>query len=273
MWEYIFDYQQREIVKDQLTNDDLCLLFYFSKSIINEEFLASTEPTLFKGFTYKKILEDVKTLYIKQRQLKNLIIKLNNAGYIIKRDLFASVKIALNFKMFKCLSAKQIRDSANIKYLALLKWKKISKLAIQHGKKFPSFTKYYNNIITKNNFNNINIYNYINTRDIKYISSNIGDTKEPSFNSLALLFEKYPKYETDEEIMLPPNFNCERLVNAIDKSDYLKKVNLYFLIHNYKEIIAGKYEKWEDAPTDKKTTSKNKVRDYSKGKDLLDSIG
>ena len=239
MWSYIFDFQQRLIVQDKLNANELCLLFYFSKSIIDEEFLLKKEPSLFKGFTYQEILSDLPILNIEIKQLKNLIHNLYNKGYITAEKLFGKISVALTLKMLNSLSKRQSEDEGNRKYLFLLKWKNISNSNSELGKKFPSFDAYY--IFNIKNKFNINKINNLNTEEDITIISKFNNEKQKLF---LLLFKKFPKFRTDNlaDLNLPTNFNCNLLVKAIEQSSFLQqKVGIKFLITNYEKVIRGDY--------------------------------
>lgn len=239
MWEYIFDYQQRQIIQDKLNMNDLCLLFYFSKQIIDEEFLIKQNPSEYKDFIYTDLTKALPILDIETKQIKNIIKKLFNAGYINIHKLFAGISVSLTFKALTCLSKRQSEENGNRKYFLLLKWKKISTLNSESGKKFPSFNTYYiynTKNILYNNSNNI----YINTEeDIINNSNNINS------KTLLPLFKKYSKFETNtlKDLNFSTDFNVDLLIKAIDNSTFLQeKVGIKFLINNYNKIIRGDYE-------------------------------
>lgn len=242
MWEYIFDYQQREVLKDNLSMNELCLLFYFSKQIINEDFILEEEPTLFKEFDYYKILQALPILQINStKQLKRFISKLNNSGYISIHKQYSGVTISLTKKSLSCLSKKQSEEFGVKKYFFLLTWTKMSKLAYENGQKCPSWREYINNIYTKYNLDRNNNINNVNTLvGFNNKSSNIVG------NPLKLFFEKYPRFETKQLQLLPSGFKVESLIQAVDKSTYLQNnATLSFLLDHYTSVIADKYIDFE----------------------------
>lgn len=244
MWDYVFDYQQRIILKDKLSANELLLLFYFSKSIISEEFVSGQEVSLFKTFNYREVLEALPILNIEVKQLKRLISKLVNAGYIKKQNLFAGINICLTKKSLHVLSKKQSETVGVKKYFLLLTWSKMSKLASELGQKCPSWLTYYN-INTKNN-NISNIYNIeIDTQKDNNYSSNISCSID---ERLVPLFEKYPKFKVDRLTLLPVGFKCDSLLAALDKSLFLQnnpRIDFDFLMDNYHKIITGYYDDYK----------------------------
>ncbi len=243
MWEYIFDYQQRQILQDKLNMNELCLLFYFSKQIIDQEFLEAQNPSQYKDFLYVDIVKALPILNIETKQLKNLINKLLATGYIKKQKLFAGASISLTFKALNCLSKKQSEEPGNKKYFFLLKWKNISTLQNETGKKFPSFYSYYL-FNTKNNYIYNNINNLNTEEDIKCNSNIINSENDKKFNLLLPLFEKFPKFKTKmlDDIELPQDFDCNKLIQAVDDSCFLKnKIGIKFLINHYNYVLRGDY--------------------------------
>lgn len=239
MWEYIFDYQQRIITQDKLSMNELCLLFYFSKQIISQEFLEARNPSEYKDFLYIDIVKALPILNIEVKQLKNLINKLLATGYIQKQKLFAGAKISLTFKALNSLSKRQFEEAGNKKYFFLLKWKNISTLQNETGKKFPTFYSYYL-YITKNNYIYNNIININTEEDIIDNSNNINKEK-----LLLPLFEKYSQFKTKmlNDIKLPKDFDCLKLIQAVDESYFLRnKIGIKFLIKHYDYALRGDYK-------------------------------
>ncbi len=251
-WEFIFDFRVREVVKDQLTLVDMGLLFFLAKNITNKEFMENTQPELYKDFLYKD-LSKIKFFYVKERQIGRLIDKLVNASYIKTQKIFGGVSVALTFKYFNSISPKQFNEPDNQKYFFLLKWSKMSKLAFETGQKCQSFYTYYLSN-TKNN----NIYNNINNlnteEDIIDNSNNINKEK-----LLLPLFEKYSQFKTNllDDLKLPKDFNCHKLIQAVDNSYFLRnKIGIKFLIKHYDYALRGDYK-----GEDKEDKSKLIVKD------------
>ncbi len=253
MWEYIFDYQQRIITQDKLSMNELCLLFYFSKQIIDQEFLQNQNPSEYKDFLYTDIVKALPILNIEVKQLKNLINKLYVTKYIDKQKIFAGVSVALTFKALQCLSKKQSVDPGNKKYFFLLKWKNISTLQNETGKKFPSFYEYY-----IYNTNNKLYYNNINSLDTE--EDKINNSNNINKEKLLLpLFEKYPQFKTNmlEDLYIPQDFDCQKLIQAVDESSFLRnKIGIKFLIKHYDYALRGDYK-----GEDKEDKSKLIVKD------------
>lgn len=243
-WDFIFDFRIREVEKDHLSFTDLGLLFFLAKSITDEEFMVKTQPELFKDFLYKDIIETVDTFHIEPKQMKRLLDKLNNAGYIKTQKIFGGYSIALTFKYFNSISPKQFNAPDNQKYFFLLKWSKMSKLAFENGQKCPSFNTYYLSN-TKNNYIYNNINNLNTEEDIINNSNNINSEDDKKFNLLLPLFNKYPQFKTRllKDIMLPSYFDCQKLIQAVDESYFLKnKIGIKFLIKNYDFALRGDYK-------------------------------
>lgn len=253
MWEYIFDYQQRIITQDKLSMNELCLLFYFSKQIIDQEFLEAQNPSQYKDFLYVDIVKALPILNIEVKQLKNLINKLYVTKYIDKQKIFAGVSVALTFKALTSLSKKQFVEPGNKKYFFLLKWKNISTLQNETGKKFPSFYSYYL-FNTKNNYIYNNIDNLNTEEDIIDNGNNINKEK-----LLLPLFKKYSQFKTNmlNDIKLPKNYDCQKLIKAVDESSFLRnKIGIKFLIKHYDYALRGDYK-----GEDKEDKSKLLVKD------------
>lgn len=248
MWEYIFDYQQRIITQDKLSMNELCLLFYFSKQIINQEFMEAQNPSEYKDFLYADIVKALPILNIEVKQLKNLIKKLHSTRYINIVKIFAGVSVSLTSKALTSLSKKQFAEPGNKKYFFLLKWKNISTLQNENGKKFPTFYLYYLYITNNKLYNNININSLDTEEDIINKSSNINKR-----NLLLPLFEKYSQFKTNllDDIKLPQDFDCQKLIQAVDESCFLRnKIGIKFLIKHYDYALRGDYkgEDKEDKP-------------------------
>ena len=237
-WEFIFDFRVREVTKDQLTLVDMGLLFFLAKNITNKEFMENTQPELYKDFLYKD-LSKIKFLYVKEKQIGRLIDKLVNAGYIKTQKIFGGVSVALTFKYFNSISPKQFNEPDNQKYLSLLNWSKMSKLAFENGQKCPSFDIYY-----KSNIKNNYIYNNINNLNTE--EDKINDSNNINRADLLLpLFKKYPQFKTDmlDDLYIPLDFECDKLIRAIDESYFLQhKVGIKFIINNYRYAIRGDYK-------------------------------
>lgn len=237
-WEFIFDFRVREVIKDHLTFTDMGLLFFLAKNITDKEFMENTQPELFKNFKFKDILK-LKTFYMKPKQLGRLIDKLVNADYIKTQKLFGGVSVALTFKYFNSISPKQFNAPDNQKYFFLLKWSKMSELAFEIGRKCPSFYSYYKSNIKNNN--NININNNLDTKKVNSISSNKGSGRkgETFFEKLKPFFEKYPRFKVDRATLLPSGFDCQRLMQVMERSKFLQnneRIDFEWLMSHYAKV-------------------------------------
>lgn len=253
MFDYVLDYQQRLVYQDELNLNELFLLFYFEKNIINEEFLKSKHPKLCKDFYFKTILSDLPILYIKRMQLYRLIKNLHNAGYIKAQGFYSGTTISITKKTILALSKKQFEEPARQKYLCLIEWTKKIYPKLLKNEQFDKENKeqtaqiwsvwndYYNNYITTNPFNIKNNNINLDTKNVNSISSNKSDRKkdESFFEKLKPFFDKYPRFKVEKATPLPSDFNCRLLIEAMERSKFLQeneRFDFKWLMTNYAKI-------------------------------------
>lgn len=252
MWEYVFDFQQRIFHADKLNLDELCLLFYFEKNIVTEENLKQEMPSLTRKFCFNQILADLPILYIKRMQLRRLIDRLINSGYIEGQTFYSGITISITKKTILAMSKKQQEEPSRVKYLCLINWSKnvLPKLLKNEQfdteeklncSKMSSWGSYYINYIT-NTSKNSNINNILDTSNVNSIGSNKGSSKkgETFFEKLKPLFDKYSRFIVEKATLLPSGFDCSRLLEAMKRSKFLQdnpRINLEFLLSHYAKII------------------------------------
>lgn len=229
MWEYIFDYQQRIALQDDLNIKDLTLLFYFSKNILSQN-ATEGKNFLYKTFSYKEIINDLQILKVGVKQLKNLISKLLNQNYIqVKKTMPGETTIKLCKKNFEILSPRHTSDIEVEKYFTLSGWKNISNT----GNKFPTQTPIYN-INNKDNKLNIKLSNELDTTHACAKESSVRSDKiifflDVCFNKINELIKMYPE----------ENKNFERLKTILQKSSYEENIAVSKMILTAEDFLEG----------------------------------
>ena len=83
MKDLIFEFEQEKVVQLNLKLKELVLLEYMFKFFKNEEIKTKDkEDKFYCRLSYKQVLNDLPILRIKERQLRNLIIGLEQKGMI-----------------------------------------------------------------------------------------------------------------------------------------------------------------------------------------------
>ncbi len=83
MKDFIFEFEQEKVVQLNLKLKELVLLEYMFKFFKNEEIKTKDKVDKFYcRLSYKQVLNDLPILRIKERQLRNLIIGLEQKGII-----------------------------------------------------------------------------------------------------------------------------------------------------------------------------------------------
>ena len=83
MRNYIFEFEQEQALKLDLNLKDLLLLDYMYKFFNSDQIKKHLKDEKFYcRLTYNKVLSDLPILHIKERQLRNMIIKLEDKGIL-----------------------------------------------------------------------------------------------------------------------------------------------------------------------------------------------
>ena len=83
MRNYIFEFEQEQALKLDLNLKDLLLLDYMYKFFNSDQIKKQRKDEKFYcRLTYNKVLSDLPILHIKERQLRNMIIKLERKGIL-----------------------------------------------------------------------------------------------------------------------------------------------------------------------------------------------
>lgn len=246
MFEYIFDYQQRLALEDNLNLKELTLLFYLAKKIL------FTEPQQqFRNFTYREIISDIPILRLERIQISRLINRLYSLNYIKLTKTFGSFSVGLTKKYFKILSPRHVNDNEVITYLNILNCSSMNKLAKKSNESCSSMNNslnIYNSIITKISLNNI-LDDDIKTININNNSNNIiKDNLTNLLNNIKSFFKLFSNIKIDCDLDLS-KINIPLITLKVKESRFLKQFQkLSQLIKLYDNIINDKYKDFNSFP-------------------------
>ncbi len=83
MRDFIFEFEQEQALKFGLKLNELLLLDYMFKFFTSDQIRKRQKgDRLYCKLTYNKVLTDLPILRIKERQLRNMIIQLENKGFV-----------------------------------------------------------------------------------------------------------------------------------------------------------------------------------------------
>ena len=253
MFDFIFDYQQRLALEDNLNLKELTLLFYLAKKILFAE-----PQHQFRNFTYREIMSDVPILKLERMQIARLISRLYSLNYIGLTKSFGSFSVALTKKYFKILSPRHINDNEVVSYLQKLNCSPVSKLSQNingNCSKMSNSLIINTNIITKNIMLDI-LDEKIKTITIPNTSNiNIGNNpKTDLVNNIKCLFKLFNKIEIDSDLDLV-KYNLTLLIDKVRESQFLRQFEkLSQVLRLYDNILSDKYKDFsyrlnkEDSP-------------------------
>ena len=262
MFEYIFDYQQRLALEDNLNLKELTLLFYLAKKILFAE-----PQQQFRNFTYREIISDVPILELEQKQIGRLINRLYALNYIKLVKSFGSFSVALTKKYYNILSPRHINDKEVVRYFFASTWSPVTKLEQKERQTWSSMT---NSLVLDNNIITKNIILYILDEKIKTITIsntsniNIGDNPKTGLvNNIKCFFKLFNKIEIDSDLDLA-KYNLTLLIEKVRESRFLRQFEkLSQLLRLYDNIINDKYKDFFYRLAKEDTPKPYRAREYT----------
>lgn len=108
----IFEFEQERAIKLDLKLNELLLLDYMLKFFQNDQIIQKRKDERFYcRLTYNKVLSDLPILRIKERQLRNMIITLENKGIV---ERFSELKNQMHlFVNWELLFGNELPSNQN----------------------------------------------------------------------------------------------------------------------------------------------------------------